>query len=317
MPHSATIGRTDLAVFPICLGANVFGWTADEERSFELLDAYVAGGGDFIDTANIYSAWADGNVGGESEAIIGRWIAARGRHDDVVIATKVGKEGGPGMPFGLSREKIRRGVEASLERLGVDRIDLYYAHEDDPDTPLEESLRALDELVREGIVGVLGASNYTAPRLHEALELSAEHGLARFEILQPLYSLVERDYEEDLAAVCADHEVSVAPYYALARGFLTGKYRRDGEMPSSPRAGAVAHMYMNDRGFAVLDALDEVAAAHDCTNGQAALAWLNAKPGVVAPIASATSLEQLDELLGAAHIELTPDEVARLDAASS
>jgi len=210
MTQRTAIGRTDLEVSPICLGANVFGWTADEERSFEILDAYVAGGGNFIDTSNTYPAWAPGNRGGESESIIGRWLAARGRRDDVVIATKVGMHGGD-MPHGLRRDQIRAGIEGSLRRLGVDRVDLYYAHEDDPETPLEETLAAFDELVREGLVGVLGVSNYTAPRLREALAVSRDRGYARYEILQPLYSLVEREYEDELAGVCAEHDLGGAP----------------------------------------------------------------------------------------------------------
>lgn len=317
MTDLATIGRSDLRVSPICLGANVFGWTADEERSFAILDAFVAGGGNFVDTANVYSAWVPGNQGGESETIIGRWLAARGRRDDVVIATKVGMQGGPTMPKGLTRGLIRAGVDASLERLQTDHIDLYYAHEDDADTPLEETLGAFDELVDEGLVRAVGASNYSAKRLTEALAVSARDGLVRYEILQPHYNLLERDYESELAGVCAEHDVSVAPYFSLARGFLTGKYRRDGELPASPRAAGISQQYLNDRGWGVVDTQDAVASAHGCTNGQVALAWLRAQPGVVAPIASATTLDQLTELLGAADVTLTADEVERLAAASA
>lgn len=317
MTNRRAIGNSDLQVSPINLGGNVFGWTADEETSFAVLDAYVAAGGNFIDTANIYSAWVPGNAGGESEAIIGRWLAARGNRDDVVIATKVGMQGGPDQPKGLTRDKIRRGVELSLARLQTDHIDLYYAHEDDADTPLAETMAAFDELVREGSVRVVGASNYSAARLRAALDVSAAEGLARYEILQPHYNLLDRSqFEGDLAQLCVAENVSVAPYFALARGFLTGKYRRDTPMPSSPRAAGIQKDYVNDRGWAMLDTLDQVAAAHGATDGQVALAWLLAKPGVVAPIASATSVDQVNELAGAA-IALSADEVAALDAAGA
>ncbi len=310
------IGRTDLAVSPICLGANVFGWTADEATSHAILDAYIEMGGNFIDSANIYSAWVPGLSGGESETIIGRWLAKRGRRDDVVIATKVGKEGGP-FTQGLSRQQIRDGVEGSLQRLQTDHIDLYYSHEDDPDTPLEETAQAFDELVREGKVRVLGASNFTADRLQAALDVSAAEGLARYEILQPLYSLVERDYENGLSEVCAANDLSVAPYYALARGFLTGKYRPDDPLPETPRAVAISDLYFNDRGWSVVRGQDVVASAHGVTNTAVALAWLRAKPGVVSPIASATSVEQVVALAEAARLDLSSDEVELLDAAGS
>lgn len=318
MTNRRAIGHSDLQVSPINLGGNVFGWTADEETSFAVLDAFVASGGNFIDTANIYSAWVPGNAGGESETIIGKWLTARGNRDDVVIATKVGMQGGPEQPKGLTRDKIRRGAELSLARLQTDHIDLFYAHEDDADTALTETMAAFDELVREGSVRVVGASNYSAQRLREALDVSAREGLARYEILQPHYNLLDRgQYEGELAQLCVDQNVSVAPYFALARGFLTGKYRRDTPMPASPRAAGIEKDYLNGRGWAVLDALDEVAGAHGVTDGQAALAWLLAKPGVVAPIASATSVEQVNELAGAAAVALSADEVAALDAAGA
>lgn len=314
-----TVGRSDLAVSPICLGTNVFGWTADEPTSFAVLDAFLDAGGNFIDTANVYSAWVPGLSGGDSETVIGRWLAKRGRRDDVVIATKVGKAGKPGGPFerGLSRDLIRTEIEESLRRLQTDYVDLYYSHEDDPDTPLDETAAAFDELVREGKVRVLGASNFSADRLQAALDVSAAEGLARYEILQPLYSLVERGFEEDLSRTCIANDLSVAPYYALARGFLTGKYRPGQALPESPRSVGISDLYMNDRGWSVLRAVDVVAAAHGTSDGAVALAWLCAKPAVVAPIASATSVEQVVGLADAAALALTDDEVGILDAAAS
>lgn len=318
MTSRRLIGKRALQVSPICLGGNVFGWTADEETSFAVLDAFVAAGGNFIDTANIYSAWVPGNVGGESETIIGRWLAARGSRDDVVIATKVGMQGGPQQPKGLTREKIRTGVDASLKRLQTDRIDIFYAHEHDADTPLSETMAAFDELVNEGVVGVVAASNYTADRLAQALAASDEHGYVRYELLQPHYNLMERDgYEGALADLCVAEGITVAPYFALARGFLTGKYRRDQPLPATPRAAGIEKEYLNDRGFQVVDALDSVASAHGARPGEVALAWLLAKPAVVAPIASATNVQQVSELATAAGLALSPAEVALLDEASA
>ena len=312
------ISTTTVAVSPLCLGGNVFGWTADEEASFAVLDAYVASGGNFIDTANMYSAWVPGHQGGESEAVIGRWCASRGNRGDIVIATKVGMHGGPDQPKGLTREKIRVGVEASLRRLQTDTIDLYYAHEDDAETPLAETMGAFDELVHEGLVRAVGASNYSTERLREALDVSAQHGYTRYAALQPQYSLLARDeYESGLAGLCATEQLSVAPYWVLARGFLSGKYRADRPLPTSPRATGIAADYMNDRGWAVLDALDQVAAAHAATVSQVALAWTLAQPAVVAPIVSATSLDQLAELVGATTLTLSTDELTVLDTASS
>lgn len=313
-----TIGARALQVSPICLGGNVFGWSADEETSFEVLDAYVAAGGNFIDTANIYSAWVPGNVGGESESIIGRWLAVRGGRDGLVLATKVGMQGGPDQPKGLTREKIRRGVEESLGRLGVDHIDIFYAHEDDPDTPLAETMAAFDELVREGVIGVVAASNYSAERLRQALAVSDEHGYARYELLQPHYNLMDRDaYEGELAAVCAAEGLGVAPYFALARGFLTGKYRRDSPMPATPRAAGIERDYLNDRGWRVIEALDVVARDHSARLGEVALAWLLAQPSVIAPIASATSVQHVTELAAAAGIVLSSADLERLADASA
>jgi aryl-alcohol dehydrogenase-like predicted oxidoreductase len=302
------LGRTGLDVFPICLGGNVFGWTADEQRSRAVLDAYAAAGGNFVDTANSYLV-----EHGRSETIIGRWIADRGNRDDVVVATKVG--GGRGPVRNLRAETIEREAHASLERLQTDRIDLYYAHFDDEDTPLEESVRAFDALVRAGTVRHLGASNYSPNRLAAALELQREHGLAEFTVLQPEYNLVEREFERTLLPVADEWDLAVLPYYALAKGFLTGKYRPGGEAVESPRADA-ARAYLERGGSAVLDALDEVAAAHESTLAAVALAWLLAQPRVGAPIASARTVVQLEQILPAAELELSAGEVERLSAAA-
>jgi aryl-alcohol dehydrogenase-like predicted oxidoreductase len=300
----AALGRTDLDVFPLCLGGNVFGWTADEPQSRAVLDAYAGAGGNFVDTANSYLI-----EHGRSETIIGRWMADRGNRDQVVVATKVG--GGRGDVRNLRAATIEREARASLERLQTDRIDLYYAHFDDEGTPLEESLRAFDALVRAGTVRHLGASNYTPERLTAALELQRELGLAEFTVLQPQYNLVERDFEHTLLPVADAWDLAVLPYFALAKGFLTGKYRPGGEAVESERAAA-ARAYLAEGGVAVLEALDELAAAHDTTVAAVALAWLRAHPRVVAPIASARTTEQLDQILPAATLELTPAEVERL-----
>jgi aryl-alcohol dehydrogenase (NADP+) len=307
------LGRTDLDVFPLCLGGNVFGWTADERDSFEILDAYAAAGGNFIDTADSYSAWVSGHVGGESETIIGRWMAARGVRNKMVIATKVGRC--PGR-LGLAPKNIREGAEASLKRLAVDRIDLYYAHADDPATPLEESLREFDALVREGKVRHVAASNFSAARLAEALAISEREGLARYVALQPHYNLVVRDeYEGPLADLCAREGVACLPYFALAKGFLTGKYRPDTAVKSA-RAKA-AREYLDARGQRVLAALDDVAAAHRTSVAAVSLAWLLNQPTIAAPIASARTVDQLNELMPMATLKLTPDEMQRLDDASA
>jgi aryl-alcohol dehydrogenase-like predicted oxidoreductase len=307
------LGRSGLRVTPLCLGGNVFGWGADEEASAAVLDAYVAAGGNAVDSADIYSAWVPGNRGGESEEIIGRWLAGRTDRDDLVIATKVGMAGGPGQPKGLTREIILRGVEDSLRRLQVDRIDLYYAHEDDPGTPLEETLGAFDELVRQGLVRTIAASNYPAERLTEALRLSDERGLARFAALQPPYNLLDRGgYEGELQEICLAEGLGVATYYSLARGFLSGKYRPGEPLPASPRAPAVARDYMHDRGVVVLETLGRVAEAHDASPAQVALAWVMARPGVTCAIASATTADQARELMGAVDLELSHDEIATL-----
>ena len=305
----ATLGRTDLDVFGLCLGGNVFGWTADEAESFAILDAYTAAGGNFVDTANSYLV-----EHGRSETIIGRWMAERGNRDDVVLATKVG--GGRGDYRSLSPDTIAAEAQASLERLQTDRIDLYYAHFDDEATPLEDTLRAFDALVRAGTVRHVAASNYTPERLTAALELQRDLGLAEFTVLQPHYNLVERDFERTLLPVAEAWDLAVLPYYGLAKGFLTGKYRPGGEEIDSPRAES-ARAYLDDGGGAVLDRLDELAAAHEVSVAAVALAWLRAQPRVVAPIASARTTEQLAQILPAATLELTDEEAGRLAAAAS
>ena len=301
-------------MFPLCLGGNVFGWTLDERASFEVLDAYREAGGNFIDTADMYGRRGDGGAG-SSEQIIGRWIAARGNREELVIATKVGMSS---ERRGLSRETIRRAAEDSLRRLGIERIDLYYAHQDDLDTPLQETLRAFGELIEEGKVGHAAASNYSAARLAEALSVGRGSGMASYVALQPEYNLLERgEYEGELAGVCEREGLACLPYFSLARGFLTGKYRREGAEVDSPRAAGVREKYFSERGFVVLEALDQIAVAQEASVAAVALAWLLAKPTVVAPIASATSPAQLAEVLAATKIELTSDQMARLDAASA
>lgn len=313
MPQRRELGRSGLQVSPLCLGGNVFGWGADEAASHDVLNAYADGGGNFIDSANVYSAWVEDNNGGESEEIIGRWLASRHDRDDMIVATKVGMAGA-GLAEGLSRDLIRRGAEESLGRLGTDRIDLYYAHQDDPATPLTETLSAFGELVDEGMVGTIAASNYSAERLAEALEVSAREGLPRYEALQPHYNLIERgDYEGGPEQVCRDQGLGVAPYFSLARGFLTGKYRPGQATPDSVRAQGVIASFMNDRGEAVLSALDAVAEAHDATPAQVSMAWLMQREGVTSPIASATTVAQVEDLLGAVAIELTAEEFRTLD----
>jgi aryl-alcohol dehydrogenase-like predicted oxidoreductase len=286
----------------------VFGWTADEPESHAILDAYVDAGGNFVDTANSYLV-----EHGRSETIIGRWFAARGNRDRIVLASKVG--GGKGAVRSLRPENIERECDASLERLQTDRIDLYYAHFDDEETPLEDSLRAFDALVRGGKVRHVAASNYSPERLTAAIELQREHGLAEFGVLQPHYNLMERDFERTLLPVAERFDLAVLPYYGLARGFLTGKYRPGGEEVESPRAEG-ARGYLERGGADVLEALDEVAAAHDAPVAAVALAWLRARPRVVAPIASARTTEQLEQILPAASLELEPDEVERLASAA-
>ncbi len=310
------IGRSDLTVAPFCLGGNVFGWTADEATSFAILDRFVEQGFDFIDTADVYSRWAPGHAGGESEAVIGRWLAARpGARDRIVLATKVGMDMGEAGK-GLSAAHIERSCEASLRRLRTDRIDLYQSHLDDPSVPLEETLSAHDRLVRAGKVRVVGASNYEAGRLGEALAVSQAKGLVRYECLQPDYSLAARGYEAELEPLCRSEAIGVIGYFSLAAGFLTGKYRQAGAAAGRAREARVAP-YLNPKGFALLAVLDAVAAEQGASPAQVALAWIIARPGITAPIASATSVAQLDEVLGAVRLSLPAEAIARLDAASA
>ena len=310
------LGGSELAVAPLCFGGNVFGWTADEKTSFALLDAFVDAGFDFIDTADTYSRWVPGHEGGESETIIGKWLKSRGSRNKVVIATKVGMDMGPAGK-GLKAAHIRKSVEQSLTRLQTDRIDLYYSHKDDPDTPLEETLQAHAELVSQGKVRALGASNYSAERLREALDISKRLNLPRYEVLQPEYNLYARSgFEAALESLCGEAGLGVAPYYSLASGFLTGKYRSEDDFGKSPR-GARMSAYLNERGRSILSALDEAAEEHHATPAQVAIAWLIARPSITAPIASATSVEQLQDLIGAARLELDADTIALLDAASA
>src|SRR3954447_9677473 len=305
------LGQSDLMVSPLCLGGNVFGWTADEATSLKILDRFVDAGLNFIDTADVYSAWVPDHTGGESESIIGRWMKARGTRDRVVVATKVGWE------RGLSAAHIRTAVEDSLRRLHTDYIDVNQSHKDDPDTPLEATLGAHADLIRAGKVRAIGASNYTAARLREALDVSARTGLPRYESLQPEYNLYDRaGYEAELEPRCRENGLGVICYYALASGFLTGKYRSEADFGKSAR-GQRMSKYLNERGYRILKALDEVAAQYQATPAQVALAWLMARPSVTAPIASATSLDQLADLVAATHLRLDHASVERLTMASS
>lgn len=305
-----TIPGTDLDVFPLSLGGNVFGWTADEDVSFQVLDAYVAGGGNFIDTADVYSAWVPGHSGGESERVIGKWLAARGNRDDIVIATKVGAAAG------VSKPEIRKGIEGSLDRLGTDYIDLYYTHRDVAETPLAETIGALAELVGEGKVRHLAASNYSADRLAVALRIADELGAPRYVALQPHYNLVHRqEFEAQMQGLMSREGLGTIPYSALASGFLTGKYRTGAGDADSPRAGGAAKN-LDERGRRVLVVLDEVAAQQSTSVTSVALAWLAAQPTVVAPIASASRASQVADLLASAHLTLTTDQLEKLSTAS-
>ena len=310
------LGRSGLQVSRICLGGNVFGWTVDERASFRLLDAWVDAGMNFVDTADVYSRWVPGHAGGESETIIGRWLKASGKRNRIVLATKVGKPMGD-HDQGLSKPYIRRAVEASLRRLQTDVIDLYQSHDDDAATPLEETLGTYAALIKEGKVRAIGASNYTGPRLALALETSRRLGVPRYESLQPLYNLVEREpYESELEPVCLEHGVGVISFYALASGFLTGKYRSSGDLGKSVR-GSGAGKYLNERGLAVLAGLDAVAETVGATPAQVALAWQIARPSITAPIASATNERQLAELVAAARLRLDAPSIALLDRVSA
>ena len=309
------LGNTGLETGPLALGGNVFGWTADEPTSFELLDAFVASGLNLVDTADVYSKWIPGHKGGESETIIGNWLEKRGGRDKVLIATKVGVEMAPG-ENGLSKAYILREVERSLGRLKTDYIDLYQSHRDDAETPFEETLEAYAELIKAGKVRAIGASNYKADRLAESLKVSAAKDLPRYETLQPWYNLYDRaDFEGELADLCRRENIAVIPYFSLASGFLTGKYRSEKDLAGRARAYRVKDM-LNERGFRILKALDTVSAEIGATPAQVSLAWLVAK-GMVAPIASATNLDQLKEIIGGATLKLGPEAVRLLDEASA
>jgi aryl-alcohol dehydrogenase-like predicted oxidoreductase len=311
MTHArTTLGTSDLSVFPLNLGGNVFGWTADRQTSFDILDAYVAGGGNFIDTADGYSAWVPGNTGGDSERLIGEWQELRGNRDELVIATKVSQH--PDFR-GLAADNILKAADASLERLRTDHIDLYYAHFDDESVPLEETVTALSSLVDAGKVRHLGISNYSAARIAEWFEIVDAKGLHRPIALQPHYNLVEREFEGELRTIAEREQLAVLPYFSLAKGFLTGKYREGASVDSVRAEGAQA--YLADHA-ALLPVLDEVAAAHGVSVATVSLAWLRSQPTVVAPIASARTVDQLPDLLASATLELADDELAALTAAS-
>jgi aryl-alcohol dehydrogenase-like predicted oxidoreductase len=313
MEHRA-LGRSGLRVAPLAFGGNVFGWTIDEPTSFALLDAFIDAGFDLVDTADVYSRWVPGNQGGESETIIGNWMHSRGNRDRVIVATKVGGGGGGKQ---LSREHITAAVEDSLRRLRTDRIDLYQAHFDDAETPLEETLATFATLVRAGKVRAIGASNYTPERLAAALAVSERDGLPRYETFQPPYNLYDRDeYEGAAQALCVERELGVIPYFSLAAGFLTGKYRSEADLTKSAR-GAHVKKYLDPHGLRILAALDEVAERYGATPTQVALAWLVAQPGITAPIASATSLEQFRDLVAGVQLQLDADALRRLSGAGA
>ncbi len=313
------MGRTGLYVTPICFGGNVLGWTTDQQRSFEVLDTFVAGGGNFIDSADVYSRWAPGHVGGESERILGDWMQARNNRTSLIVATKVGMrmDDGPNGE-GLSRYRIIKHVEDSLKRLKTDYIDLYQSHADDLNTPLDETLRAYDDLISSGKVRYIGASNFAAWRLTKALWVSERHNLARYECVQPRYNLVMREeYERELEPMCISEGVGVITYSSLASGFFSGKYRAGQALPSSPRAGGVQANYMNERGFKILAAVDAVAKQLNTTSGQVALAWIMARPGITAAIASGTTSEQVKDLTASANLVLPAEAIASLTEASN
>ena len=306
------LGNSDIAVAPLAFGGNVFGWTADEATSFSLLDKFVDSGLNLIDTADVYSRWVPGHVGGESETIIGKWLKRSGKRNQVVLATKVGM----GATTDLSPAYIKRAVEASLKRLQTDYIDLYQSHADDANTPQEETLAAYADLIREGKVRVIGASNFTRERLQQARTLGQQHGYPLYQTLQPEYNLYDRaGFEDGLEQFCLENNIGVINYYALASGFLSGKYRSEADLGQSPRGDKVKS-YLNPRGMRILDALDAVAHNYDSTPASVALAWLIARPSITAPIASATSLPQLDALVAATRLQLDAASLTQLDVAS-
>jgi aryl-alcohol dehydrogenase-like predicted oxidoreductase len=313
--YKRQLGNSDLQVAPLTFGGNVFGWTIDEKTSFELLDAFTAAGFNFIDTADVYSRWKPGNKGGESETIIGNWMKQRKNRDKIIVATKVGSDMGDGKK-GLTKKYILQAAEDSLKRLQTDYIDLYQTHFDDVNTPVEETLEAYAQLVKEGKVKWIGASNMSPERLILSLNASKKNGYPSYQSLQPHYNLYEREiFEKELEKICLDNHLGVINYYSLAAGFLTGKYRNEADLNKSPR-GAGAKKYLDKKGFAILEALDTIAANHHTTNASVAIAWLIARPAVIAPIASATNLTQLDALLNAASLVLTNDDIDLLNKAS-
>jgi aryl-alcohol dehydrogenase-like predicted oxidoreductase len=310
------LGNSGIELAPLAFGGNVLGWTADEETSFKLLDSFVERGFNFIDTADVYSRWAHNGVGGQSETILGKWLKRSGKRQSVIIATKVGMEMGPGKK-GLAPDYIRSSAEHSLQRLQTDYIDLYQSHADDPGTPLEQTLSAYGDLIKQGKVRAIGASNYTGARLAEALQISKEHGLPRYESIQPEYNLYDRsEYESDIEPVVRKEHIGVITYFSLASGFLSGKYRSEADLGHRARSGMVKK-YMNERGFRILDALDQVAKQRNATPEEIALAWLIARPSVTAPIASATSTEQLAHLFKATELQLDEAAIQRLNEASA
>ena len=309
------LGNSGLEVRPLALGGNVFGWTVSEEKAHPILDAFVSAGFNLIDTTDIYPRWVPGNQGGESEEIIGNWLKRSGKRHEVIVATKVGMDMGDGKK-GLARDYILRSADDSLRRLQTDYIDLYQSHQDDPETPLEETLEAYDQLIKQGKVRAIGASQYSAARLVEALKVSKSNGLARYESLQPLYNLYDRAvYEDELEPLCVKEGIGVINFYSLAAGFLTGKYRSEDDLSNSARGGTVKK-YLNERGFSIVEALRQVAAQYNSTPAQIALAWLIARPSITAPIASATSVEQLNDLIAATKLELDQPAIELLDPAS-
>lgn len=313
------LGDTGLKVSELCMGTMQFGWTTDEEHAYEVLDAYVESGGNFLDTADVYTRWVEGNPGGVAEEIIGRWMKDRGNRQQLVVATKVRGAMGTGPnDVGLSRKHILDAVEASLRRLQIDYIDLYQAHSDDPEVPLDETMAAFDSLVQRGLVRYVGASNYSAWRLMKSLCVSDTEGYARYDSIQPSYSLANRsNFEREMQPLCLEEGIGVIPYSPLAAGFLTGKYRRDQALPDSGRAQSVKNRFMHEQGFSLLDCIDEVAQRHGTTPAQIALAWLLARPGITSPITSANTAQQWSDLEGAVNVDLTVDDIEALDQASA
>lgn len=317
MQRNRELGQSGLHVAPLAFGGNVFGWTADEATSFSLLDAFVDAGLNLVDTADVYSRWVPGHRGGESETILGKWFKRSGKRDSIVLATKVGKDMGDGR-LGLAPSYIRQAVEDSLRRLQTDCIDLYQSHDDDASVPLEDTMGEFSRLIEAGKVRAVGASNYSAPRLAQALRISSENGLARYETLQPEYNLYAREgYEAELEPLVRANQLGVIPFYPLASGFLTGKYRSAEDAGKSVRGKTIVDRYLNPRGMRILSALDEVASQLRATPAQVALAWQIARPGITAPLASATSLQQLKELFGAAQLQLDAAAITLLNEASA